>query len=89
MSRQRRKELRLESIIDRATRKFGHMRMEIDFPSVITLITQLGLALRHPQNTGDCATHTRRIVEIWIMKIADGNEQDEGFLLDIINGIIR
>lgn len=89
MSRRRRHEQRLESIVDRATRKFGHMEMKIDFTLLLTLITQIGLALRHPHNIGDSATYTRKIVEIWIMKLADGNEQDEAYLLDMINGIMR
>lgn len=49
--------------LKRLQQRHGHFTLQCPFSSIVTLVAQLQLALRHPGNRGEPARETRRVID--------------------------
>lgn len=59
----------LVGCLERLQARHGHMNLHIPFGAVVTLISQVQLALRHPANVGLAASEARSILDQWIAQL--------------------
>ncbi len=67
MSQTRAFEAGLEKLIAR----HPYLKFDVDWPTGIAIISQLQLALRHPDNKGHSARMARKIIDEIVRRIAD------------------
>jgi len=64
-------------VVERLQHKHGHFLWQAPFGHLITVIAQVQLALRHPDNTGYSARQAREILDAWIEHL-EGSEPAVG-----------